>query len=298
MAESSDIYLKTIETTEIIKGKIVTTSTTTKYEPAKTLWDWMGILIAPFVLAIIGLIFQIIQENIQQEKEEYAQKQIEEKQRESAVINYQQYIVNSILNLNQAIDNDQENNYSTEHYSNILDLIRNMTLSILQDLDGDERRKATILVVLYNCSLIKKDKPKVYLKEANFEGANFSKLNLSEADLQGVNFSNANFTNALLSNTNLKEANLSNANLQGANLFNANLSGANLFNADLRKAEFKKADLKGANLSEADLRGAKLSEIILELETEQKELQKQIELAKGDNETTLPNKIEKPKHWR
>ena len=48
-------------TTEEVKGKIKTTETT-KFEQAKTLWDWLSLLGAPATLAVFGFAFQASQE--------------------------------------------------------------------------------------------------------------------------------------------------------------------------------------------------------------------------------------------
>jgi len=77
-----------------------------------------------------------------------------------------------------------------------------------------------------------------------------------------------------VSRQNLQQADLSGADLSGANLSGANLSGANLSGADLSRAF-----LSGANLSGAYL------------------LQAQIDTARGDINTQLPEGLIQPTHW-
>src|SRR5215208_1860260 len=80
-------------------------------------------------------------------------------------------------------------------------------------------------------------------------------------------------------------------NLQGADLLGANLEGANLEGATLHEAHLQGATLQGAYLLGADLQRAKLRGA-LDL------VQGQIERAFGDNDTTLPEGIDRPKSWR
>ena len=79
--------------------------------------------------------------------------------------------------------------------------------------------------------------------------------------------------------------NLRSADLRGANLRSALLIGADLTRADLRLADLCAADLRGADLSGADLRGS----IFV--------TQAQLEAARGDRQTRLPQPLARPAHW-
>lgn len=85
-------------------------------------------------------------------------------------------------------------------------------------------------------------------------------------------------------------ADLIGAKLKGADLRAANLRGAYLIAADLRGADLRGADLIGADLRDADLRGADLADSIFLT-------QAQINSAKGDAHTKLPQAINRPMHW-
>lgn len=74
-------------------------------------------------------------------------------------------------------------------------------------------------------------------------------------------------------------------NLRGANLRGACLIASNLKNMDLSGADFIAADLRDADFSGADLRKS----IFL--------TQAQINSARGDANTKLPNNLTKPIHW-
>src|SRR5918995_1196504 len=98
-----------------------------------------------------------------------------------------------------------------------------------------------------------------------------------------------------LSSADLREAWLPLANLSGANLSGADLTKANLWEADLSEANLTGADLSdatlsGANLSEANLSGANLSDA-------QYLTQHQINQAKGDKKTQLPEGLKRPAAW-
>jgi len=80
------------------------------------------------------------------------------------------------------------------------------------------------------------------------------------------------------------------ADLRKQDLRGANLRGACLIAADLRGVDLSGADLIGADLRDADLRGANLSGSIFLT-------QSQINTAKGDSITELPDLIDRPKSW-
>ncbi|GAA4237411.1 uncharacterized protein YjbI with pentapeptide repeats [Streptosporangium album] len=85
-------------------------------------------------------------------------------------------------------------------------------------------------------------------------------------------------------------ADLIGANLRGANLQGANLRGAYLIAADLKGADLRVADLIGADLRDADLSGADLTGSIFLT-------QPQLNAARGDTATKLPQALTRPTHW-
>lgn len=85
-------------------------------------------------------------------------------------------------------------------------------------------------------------------------------------------------------------ADLMGAKLRGADLRGANLRGAFLIAADLREANMRGADLIGADLRDADLRGADLSQSIFLTQV-------QLNSAKGNLQTKIPNVLSRPAHW-
>ncbi|WP_372411384.1 pentapeptide repeat-containing protein [Streptomyces luteireticuli] len=85
-------------------------------------------------------------------------------------------------------------------------------------------------------------------------------------------------------------ANLMGAKLRGADLNGANLRGAYLIAADLRDADLRSADLIGADLRDANLSGADLTGAVFLT-------QPQVNSAKGDARTRLPEGLSRPGHW-
>jgi uncharacterized protein YjbI with pentapeptide repeats len=85
-------------------------------------------------------------------------------------------------------------------------------------------------------------------------------------------------------------ADLIGARLRGADLRKANLRGAYLIGADLRDADLRQADLIGADLRDADVRGADLTGALFVT-------QAQVNAARGDHATKLPEAVTRPSHW-
>ena len=86
-------------------------------------------------------------------------------------------------------------------------------------------------------------------------------------------------------------ADLVGAKLKGADLRGTSFRGAYLIGADLRGADLRLADLIGADLRGADLRGADLSRALFVT-------QPQLNGARGDAGTQVPESLSVPGHWR
>lgn len=80
------------------------------------------------------------------------------------------------------------------------------------------------------------------------------------------------------------------ARLTRADLRAADLRGALLIGADLRRADLRHADLTGADLRAADLTGADLRHALFLT-------QPQLDAARGDSTTRLPDHLTRPEHW-
>ncbi len=87
-----------------------------------------------------------------------------------------------------------------------------------------------------------------------------------------------------------RRADLAGARLAGADLRGADLRGAWLMGADLRGADLRRADLLGTDLRDADLTGADLSTALFVTQT-------QVNAARGDVRTRLPEALARPRRW-
>ncbi|GAB2925037.1 pentapeptide repeat-containing protein [Streptomyces mayteni] len=87
-----------------------------------------------------------------------------------------------------------------------------------------------------------------------------------------------------------RSADLAGARLRGADLRGASLRGALLIAAELSGADLRSADLLGADLRNAELAGADLREALFLT-------QAQVNAARGDAATRLPEGLRRPSHW-
>ncbi|MDD7942113.1 pentapeptide repeat-containing protein [Actinomycetospora lutea] len=88
----------------------------------------------------------------------------------------------------------------------------------------------------------------------------------------------------------LRGADLLGADLRRRDLRSARLRGALLVGADLRRVDLDRAELLGADLRGADVRGARLGGALLLTAP-------QLEAARGDAATTVPEHLARPAHW-
>jgi len=231
---------------------------TKEYQPGKTFWDWLQLLIIPLVLAGGGYLFATWQHDTDQHRTL--------DQQQATIL--QTYIDNiQDLLLNHHLLKSKPNDDAAI-------LARARTLTALQGLDPE--RKGDLVQFIYDAGLIgfmsANNYPsdlyierlqlgeKVFctkcklLKESEHNSIiRLDKANLSGADLANANLKGADLIGANLANAKLSYADLGSANLELSFLRSANLKGAYLNGADLRSAY-----LKGADLTDADLSGANL----------------------------------------
>jgi uncharacterized protein YjbI with pentapeptide repeats len=243
----------------VISGPSAGTVTRTEeYQPGKTLWDWLQLLIIPLVLAVAALLFNFATTRTERQlaKQRYEQDQqiALDKQREDLLQAYLDRMSELLL---------KEQLRSSAVDAEVRNVARVRTITLLFQLDA--RRIGYVFAFLREAGLMSTtpNDSIVSLKHAHLEKINFSQANLSEADLSQANLNEANLSEADLSQANLRYANLRHANLSGADLLGADLRGANLSKIKLSQAILGKANLSEANLSrallvEADLFGANL----------------------------------------
>jgi hypothetical protein len=219
-----------------------------RYQPAKTLWDWMQLLIIPLVLAGGALLFNfVISKNEQratQARDQTERSIAFDSQREAALQTYLDKMSELLLerSLRKSTEGDE-----------VRDIARARTLTVLRRLDSG--RKASVLQFIYESNLISIiDLQEASLTEIKLISARLGNANLSRADL-----SRADLSKSSLWSTNFRDANLSLSNLSEAILRGAVLQGTQISGSILRQADLSKANLSGANLSGVDLSGVDLS---------------------------------------
>jgi uncharacterized protein YjbI with pentapeptide repeats len=240
---------------------------TAQYQPGKTVWDWLQLLIVPAVLAGAAIWFNGRQskreQQATQEQTKIERELAQDQQRENALQAYLDHMADLLL---------KERLRGSAEDAEVRQIARVRTLTVLRTLDA--RRNAAVLRFLQEAGLREKEHPIVNLSDINLhdvalQGAylaniNLNGLSLNLADLREANLEKANLIEATLVATNLSRAFLVEANLYKATLYHADLaeaflSEANLAEAKLGGANLGEADLGGANLSEADLGEANLS---------------------------------------
>jgi uncharacterized protein YjbI with pentapeptide repeats len=223
-----------------------------EYQRAKTLWDWMQLLIVPGVLAV-GVW--------------YLNKSHEDRESALALDQQRQTMFEAYLDKMTDLIIDKRLRHS-QSGDEIRTIARARTLNALQSMD--EVRKGQILKFLYEANLITIDSSLIDFTNANLRGihlawADIRKIALSgsdltEADLKWTHFENANLANTKMVHGNLKGAYLRGANLQKSNLAWANLQEANLTGANLGETHLEGAILLGAILTNVNLVGSRYNQ--------------------------------------
>src|SRR5215212_6185979 len=227
-------------------------------QPPKTLWEWLGLLIIPTMLAA-GAFWLNQRQKRHDEQIQEAQKEREET---AAIKRAQDEALGAYLDQmsDLMVDRDLRKNVGPEpEKPDLRRLAQARTLAILLGLDPDRKRRP--LKLIYELSLIMKEEPILNLKNAGLDTADLSGADLKGSDLGGADLRGANLSNANLSDTVLAGANLlpydksQPAKLNAPNLLN----GTDPSKIDSSNDHLTLTNLGGADLSNADLSGAYLT---------------------------------------
>jgi hypothetical protein len=215
-----------------------------EYHRAKTLWDWLKLMIVPVVLASAALMFNWLHNKTDRDI-------ARDQQQEEALGTYLKHMSELLTEKDlRESKKDGEVRY----------VARAWTMAVLRRLNGE--RKGILLRFLHESELIVSREVNtssiVKLSGADLRGADLGESYLEAAYLHRVNLHRANLVDANLARADMFGANLNGADLRRACLVAANLHRADLCGADLRRAKLEKADLREAVLARADLRGADL----------------------------------------
>lgn len=203
--------------------------------PAKTLWDWLDLLVVPIVLALGAFLLDGSRKRSERAIES-------DRQRQQVLDGYFDYV--SGLLLSNEMDNPETSNLARK-------LARARTLTVLRLLDG--RRKAQVLQFLYEARMIDEN-PAINLNGADFRGALLDEATLSGAELRGAYFNNASIRYATLIASDLRGSDFSSVDFTSSNLSNARLAQARLDNAKIHTAT-----IVDAEFSDVDLRKVRMT---------------------------------------
>jgi Pentapeptide repeats (8 copies) len=210
-------------------------------QPAKTLWDWLDLLIVPIVLAIGGYLFNSSQNRA-------TEAAAERRAQDGALEQY-------VGQIGELLLDDKNPLRGSEEGSEVRMLARARTLTLLRTLD--EAHSRTMMEFLRHSDLLVVNGD-LGSTTISFRGANLSGLDLSGADLSAADLRRADLTKAKLNGINMLTTSLT-----GADLSDAELKGATLKGCDLRQTILSGADLSGADLRGSTLQGAVVSDELL-----------------------------------
>src|SRR5215218_10333714 len=243
-------------------------------QPPKTLWEWLGLLIVPAMLAAGA--FWINQR--QKQHEDRIQQAQKEREETAAIQRAQDEALRAYLDQMSNLIVDRKMRKKPDD-PDLRRLAQARTLAILLGLDQDRKRRP--LRLIYELSLIMKEEPILNLKNAGLDTADLSEITLHDACLREVDLRLADLSGADLKGSDLGGADLRGANLSNANLSDTVLAGANLLpydktqpaklnapdlsngadpsDIDPSNDHLKVTNLRGTDLSNADLSGAYLT---------------------------------------
>lgn len=232
------------------------TSPKGEYQRAKTLWDWMQLLIVPAVLAIAVWYLNKAQsdrESLAALKQATHELEIATDQQRQAMLEaYLDKMTDLLLQFKLREAQEKEE---------VRTIARARTLSVLRTMDGG--RRGYVVKFLYETNLITPQTILLDLSNADLRGAHLAwsllegvvliKANLEEADLKWTHLEQANLEGASLVGTDLQGAYLNKAILRKCNLADAVLQTADLQSAQLQYSSLARANLQKANLTGANL---------------------------------------------
>lgn len=248
----------------------------------KTAWDWLDLLVVPLVLAVLGLSFAIVQQQLANKQEAIRQQAIEEQRAHNATTQAYLDVMKQLL-----LDEDLG---SSESSRRVDALARAQTLTTLKSLDAEHNE--IVFAFLKQSGLLPLGAPGQPEEGlVPLYGSDLSAISLANTDLKWLNLRFTDLHRANLQNADMYFTNLTFANLSHANLEGAYLGESDLMFAALNEANLKDANFSGANLNYADLSGANLK-------SAKGLTQDQIDQAgAGDSSTLLPDSLDAPSWW-
>ncbi len=226
-------------------------TTATEMQPAKSLWDWLGLLATLAIPVVVGL--GAAWYTAQQRK--VSESETRDNQRHATLQAYLDKMSELLLNGNLA-ERTADGQLNPEYKRGCL-VARVRTITVLTQLDA--RRIGYVFAFLREAELMSatKDDNAISLKNADLHAVDWSQADLCGADLRGANLSGANLSGAIFFSIIYVPRAFggtivipNRADLSGANLRGANLRGAKVTDEQLAKA----ASLEGATMPDGKIR--------------------------------------------
>jgi hypothetical protein len=174
----------------------------------RTLWDWLKLLLAAAIPAVLGFLGSQVQQKIYQSQQDAEEKRAQDEALQAYLDQIGQLMLDKLM-----LDKDRPLRHSKEG-DEVRTLARARTLTVLARLDGS--RKRSVLQFLYESGLITKDCRVLDLGTADLRGAMLGWAVWSRVDLSGTDLRGADLSGALLHDANLKGVELDNSDLSFA----------------------------------------------------------------------------------
>ena len=206
-------------------------------EAAKTLWDWLDLMIIPIALALIGWLWGQIEKAKTMKSED-------ERSKNETLESFLKVMTELIIT----------NNLHNGPTPQTIAISRARINIALSNLDGE--RKGQVLQFLYEANLIEKNPPKLSLVGSNLKNILIDEIKLGESEIRGAYFNNSSIQNANLNGVHMIACDFTGANLSKTLVKNADFSYSIFLKAKLRHMDLTTANFEGCDLSNADLRGS------------------------------------------
>jgi len=218
------------------------------FYPSKKLWDWMGLLLIPALLALLAYFFSRAQSH-----REIAVELLNK--REQALQDYLDYMTHLL------VDTDYHDEDTIELSRR---LARARTITVLEMLKGNQ--KGYLVRFLSEAELINRENPFIDLDRANLQGLElipglYNKCKFHGVNLDGARLGWCSFPDSDFGGSTIQRAELESINFSSSNLDYANLSHSDLYNSHFIEAHLTKARLEDANFEKSDLRRAILDRV-------------------------------------
>lgn len=222
--------------------------------PAKTLWDWLQLLVVPLVLAVAAFGLNAAQADRDRQSDQHrAERQLSvarDEAREDSLHTYLARMSDLILDRRLRVGVG----VSPAHRTNAQMLARTLTLVELHQMDGP--RKAVILQFLWEMALIRQKSR--WIERAGSDRWEYAGqltypiVNLAGADLRGLRMeamqlspANSSLAETVGGSHGMQQSRVG-VDLRGTELQGASFRGTNLANAAFNEANVLKVDFGGA----------------------------------------------------